>query len=278
MLRKILRFLLFGILAIALLVGGFFLYGLSLVRKLPWQSPVFDTERPADPGTIGPKGVLVFSKTNGFRHKSIEPGVAAIKALGKQRGWQVVSTENGAFFNDDYLKRFKVVVWLSTTGDVLTSDQEKAFERFVESGGGYVGIHSACDTEYDWAWYDRAVGTHFRDHSIFPHTPEAVLRVEDKQNASTAAMPDSWKHADEWYNFKTNPRKLPGIHVLMNVDESTYDVGETKGMGGDHPISWTHNVGQGRMFYTAIGHTPETFQQPLSLQHLAGGITWAGRF
>lgn len=278
MLRKILRFLLFGLLAIALLVGCLFLYSLSLVRKLPWQSPVFDTERPTDPGAIGPNGVLVFSKTNGFRHESIEPGIAAIKALGKQRGWQVVSTENGAFFNDDYLKRFKVVVWLSTTGDVLTPDQEKAFERFVESGGGYVGIHSACDTEYDWAWYDRAVGTHFRDHSIFPHTPEAVLRVEDKQNASTAGLPDRWKHIDEWYNFKTNPRKSPGIHVLMNVDESTYDLGETKGMGSDHPISWTHNVGQGRMFYTAIGHTPETFQQPLSLQHLAGGITWAGRF
>ncbi|MBO0939557.1 ThuA domain-containing protein [Fibrella sp. HMF5335] len=278
MVRKLLRFVLFTALALALLMGGFVLFAMYSIRKLPWQHPVFDTTRPADPGPVGDKGVLVFSKTNGFRHESIEPGVVALKTLGAQRGWTVVGTENGAFFNDDYLQKFKVVVWLSTTGDVLTPDQQAAFERFIERGGGYVGIHAACDTEYDWLWYDQLLGTHFRDHSLFPHTPEATLTIEDKTHPSTTGLPATWRHADEWYNFRKNPRTVPNIHVLLNVDEKTYDVGETKGMGGDHPISWTHNVGQGRMFYTALGHTAETFTEKNALQHIEGGIVWAGGF
>jgi len=277
MLKKILYGLGGLLLLLVVLAGSFYVYALHLVRKLPWQSPVFETVRPADPGEIGPKGVLVFSKTNGFRHSSIEPGIAAIQAFGKQQGWQVVATENGAFFNDDYLKRFKVVVWLSTTGDVLTPEQEAAFERFVEGGGGYVGIHAASDTEYDWAWYDRLVGTHFRDHSLFPHTPEGTLVTENRAHPTTTGLPERWKKADEWYNFRKNPRTVPGIAVLLSVDEKTYDVGETKGMGGDHPVSWTNQVGQGRVFYTALGHTDETFQQPLAMQHIMAGIAWAGK-
>jgi uncharacterized protein len=134
-----------------------------MIRKLPWQKPVFETIKPADPGQIGDKGVLIFSKTNGFRHTSIEPGIKALTAEGQKLGWKVVATENGAFFNDDYLARFKTIVFLSTTGDVLTKEQETAFEKYIENGGGYVGIHAAADTEYDWAWYDAALGTHFRD-------------------------------------------------------------------------------------------------------------------
>ena len=278
MLAKILKFFLYGLLTLVVLMGGFYLYGMYLVRKLPWQSPVFETVRPPDPGIIGPKGVLIFSKTNGFRHSSIEPGIAALQKVGKQRGWTVVTTENGAFFNDDYLKRFKVVVWLSTTGDVLMPDQQRAFERFVEQGAGYVGIHAASDTEYDWPWYDRLLGTHFRDHSLFPHTPEAELVVEDRQHPTTTGLPERWRKTDEWYNFRKNPRNVPGIHVLMNVNEKTYDVGETKGMGGDHPVSWTNQVGQGRVFYTAIGHTDETFQRPEAMRHIVAAIEWAGKF
>lgn len=119
------------------------------VCTLPWQKPVFDTARPADPGTVGEKGVLLFSKTNGFRHESIEPGIEALKKAGKKKGWDIRTTESGAFFNDVYLKRFKVVVFLSTTGNILTPEQEKTFEKLVENGGGHVGIHAASDTEYD---------------------------------------------------------------------------------------------------------------------------------
>ncbi len=277
MLKKIGRVLGLLFLAIVVVFIGFVGYAMFLLKKLPGQGPVFETIRPPDPGQLGPNAILVFSKTNSYRHASIEPGLVAIKAIGKQHGWPVVATENGAFFNDDYLRRFRVVVFLSTTGDVLLRDQEQAFERFIEAGGGYVGIHAASDTEYDWPWYDRLLGTHFRDHTLFPQTPEAELVTEVTDHEATAKLPARWKKMDEWYNFRANPRAVPGIRVLLSVDEKTYPVGMMKGMGGDHPISWTHEVGKGRMFYSALGHTDDTFQQPLAVAHLTGGIAWAGR-
>lgn len=278
MLHKIIKIVGWVLLAIVVIISGFFVYGMYMVKKLPWQHPVFDTARPADPGQVGDKGVLVFSKTNGFRHSSIEAGIEAIKKAGDARGWKVITTENGAFFNDDYLNRFKVVVFLSTTGDVLTPEQEKSFEKFIENGGGYVGIHAAADTEYDWLWYDKLLGTHFRDHSIFPHTPEATITTENRTHPSTKHLPEHWKKADEWYNYKNSVRGKDSLQVLMSLDEKTYDVGETKGMGGDHPIAWTNVIGKGRMFYTGLGHTDETFTDSNSLQHIIGGIEWAGKF
>ncbi len=274
--KKILRIigsLLMILMLIAVGVTGYVLY---VLKKLPGQEPTFETIRPADPGPVA-NGVLVFSKTNGYRHESIEAGIAAIRAIGKRRGWQIITTENGAFFNDNYLRRFRVVVFLSTTGDVLLRDQERAFERFVEAGGGYVGVHSASDTEYDWPWYGKLIGTYFRDHTLFPQTPAAELITENSDHPATATLPARWRKVDEWYNFRQNPRTVPGISVLLSVDEKTYPVGIMKGMGGDHPISWTNRIGKGRMFYTAIGHTAETFQTPLALQHIGGGIAWAGR-
>lgn len=149
MLRKLMKILLGLVLFVAILIGGLKLLLLYVTRQLPWQKPSFDTVRPADPGQVGAKGVLIFSKTNGFRHASIERGIEAFKKTGKEKGWDVRSTENGAFFNPDYLQRFKVVVFLSTTGDILTRDEERAFEQWVENGGGYVGIHAASDIEYE---------------------------------------------------------------------------------------------------------------------------------
>ncbi|MPR34904.1 ThuA domain-containing protein [Salmonirosea aquatica] len=279
MLRKLFKALAIvaGIALVAL--GGFYVYAMYLTRKLPWQHPVFDTERPADPGSIGPKGVLVFTKTNGFRHEdSILAGPAKYKEIAPKKGWDVVTTENGAFFNDDYLSRFKVVVFHCTTGDVLTPEQQAAFEKFVTQGGGYVGIHSAADTEYEWDWYDRLLGTHFRDHSIFPHTPIATVVTEIKTHPATVHLPDNFRRADEWYNYKRSVRGVAGIQVLLSLDENSYDVGETKGMGKDHPISWVNQIGQGRVFYTGMGHTAETFEEPLSLLHIVKAIEWAGKF
>ncbi len=278
MLRKIFKIFAW-LIAVVILVGvGFYTFGLYMVKKLPWQHPVFETIRPADPGTIGEKGVLIFSKTNGFRHESIEAGIAALTKTGQGKGWKVVTTENGAFFNDDYLGRFKVVIFLSTTGDILTPEQEKSFEKYIENGGGYVGIHAAADTEYDWTWYDKALGTHFRDHSLFPHTPEATLITEIRNHLSTNALPERWKKSDEWYNYKNSVRGKDSVQVLLSLDEQTYDVGETKGMGKDHPISWTNVAGKGRFFYTGIGHNPETFTDKNSMNHIIGGIEWAARF
>lgn len=275
--KQLFRVLFFLFVGMFVSFGGLMGYGMYLTRKLPWQHPVFDTGVPADPGVIGEKGVLLFSKTNGFRHGSIEKGVEEIKKAGEARGWHVVSTENGAFFNDDYLKKFKAVVFLSTTGDILTPAQEKAFEKYMAAGGGYVGIHSASDTEYDWKWYDAFLGTHFKNHSIFPHTPEGELTTEINDHPTTRHLPAKWKMKEEWYNFNKSVRSSTNFKVLVSVDEKTYNTGETKGMGGDHPISWIHETGQGRMFYTALGHHPETYTDPNSLNHILTAIEWAAK-
>lgn len=279
MIRKIIRVLLGVIGVLAVLAVTFIVSVMYVTRSLPWQKPVFDTVAPADPGEVGEKGVLIFSKTNGFRHESIEAGVEALIQAGKSRGWDVRATENGAFFTDDNLRRFKTVVFLSTTGDILTPEQEQAFVRFIQSGGGYVGIHAASDTEYEWSWYDNALGTHFRDHTLFPdHTPEAELITENASHPTTQHLPARWRKVDEWYNFKQNVRGKDSIQVLLSVNEASYKASFPKGMGGDHPISWTNAVGKGRVFYTALGHSPETFTDRNAMPHIMAGIEWAGRF
>lgn len=277
--RKFLKILVGLVVVLIVAVGGFVVFGMYVTRNLPWQKPEFDTTRPADPGTVGDKGVLIFSKTNGFRHESIEPGMEAIKKVGKTKGWDVRTTENGAFFNDDYLHRFKVVVFLSTTGDILTPEQEKAFEKFVENGGGYVGIHAASDTEYDWAWYDHMLGTHFRDHPLYPeHTPDAEVITDNRTHPTTQHLPAKWHKVDEWYNFKQSVRGKDSIQVLLSLNEASYPAKWPAKMGGDHPISWINTVGQGRVFYTGMGHTNETFTDRYAMPHIVAGIEWAGKF
>ncbi|MFM8451183.1 MAG: ThuA domain-containing protein [Haliscomenobacter sp.] len=277
--KRLVRYTLLSATLLVLLFSALNVYALYLTRQLPWQRPVFDYQRPADPGVVGNKGVLVFTKTNGFRHtESIAAGIATFQKEGEKRGWDVVCTENGAFFNTDYLSRFKVVVFHCTTGDVLTPEQEKVLEAFVTNGGGFVGIHSAADTEYSWEWYGQLVGAYFRDHSMRPHQPEATIHTEDLKHPTTRHLPKTWRRADEWYNYKANPRGKGKIHVLASLDENSYDVGETKGMGADHPISWVNKVGKGRAFYTGMGHAGVMFEQPLPLQHILAAIEWTGRF
>lgn len=213
--------------------------------------------------------VLVFSKTAGFRHDSIAAGVEAIQSLAGARQWVVAAGEDAAIFTDDFLEWFDVVVFLNTTGDILDSDQEAAFERFIQAGGGFVGIHSATDTEYDWVWYGGLVGAYFANHP--PGTTPAEIHVEDPAHPSAVTLPEIWERTDEWYNFTENPRDRVG--VILTLDESTYSGGT---MGEDHPISWAHEYDGGRAFYTAMGHTSESFREPLFLEHLTGAIEWAG--
>ena len=210
--------------------------------------------------------VLVFSKTAGFRHPSIPNGVAAIRQLGPQNNFDVVATENAADFADTNLTQFAAVIFLSTTGDVLDAAQQSAFERYIQAGGGYVGIHAASDTEYSWPWYGGLVGAWFSSH---PAIQKAALLVEDFDHGSSRFLPETWMRTDEWYNFRTNPRT--NVHVLARLDESSY-IGGTM---GDHPIAWFHEYDGGRAWYTAGGHTPESFSEPLFLAHLLGGIRYA---
>jgi uncharacterized protein (TIGR03437 family) len=213
--------------------------------------------------------VLVFSKTTGFRHDSIPDGINAIRQLGQQNNFAVDATEESSAFNDANLARYQAVVFLNTTGDVLDDNQQAAFERYLRNGGGFAGLHSATDTEYDWAWYGGLVGAYFAGH---PEIQPARIKVEDGSHPSTSPLPVEWQRTDEWYNFRSNPRGR--LKVLATLDETTYRGGE---MGADHPIAWCQLYDGGRAWYTAGGHTKESFAEPLFRQHLLGGIQFTAK-
>jgi len=212
--------------------------------------------------------LLVFSRTAGFRHDSIPDAIAAVRALGDQNGFLVDATEDPSVFTDSGLADYSAVSFLLTTGDVLNDSQQAAFERYIAAGNGFVGIHSAADTEYDWPWYGGLMGAYFASH---PDIQPAVVHREDANHPSTDSLPDVWVRTDEWYNFQTNPRDTPDIHVLASLDESSYSGGTM----GDHPIAWYQEYAGGRAWYTAGGHTRESYAEPLFLQHLLDGLEYA---
>ncbi|HEY0055646.1 MAG TPA: ThuA domain-containing protein, partial [Pedobacter sp.] len=213
-----------------------------------------------------PIRLLVFSKTSGFRHGSIEHGKAAIMKLGEENGYRVDTTENSEYFVDDSLKNYSAVIFLNTTMNVLNPAQETGFKRYIQAGGGYVGIHAASDTEYDWTWYGKLVGAYFAGH---PAQQDAIINVIDKGNISTSHLPEKWKRFDEWYNYKNIN---PDIKVVLSLDEKSYKGGTN---GDNHPIAWYHEFDGGRAFYTGLGHTDQSYTEPLFLKHLLGGIKYA---
>src|SRR5688572_2738714 len=218
-----------------------------------------------------PYKVLVFSKTAGFRHASIPDGLQAIRRLGTNNNFTVDASENSAVFTSSNLQQYRAVIFLLTTGDILDANQQAAFESYIRAGGGYVGVHSASDTEYTWPWYGQLVGAYFQSH---PANQTATVRVADHAHPSTAHLPDLWVRFDEWYNLQTNPRGR--VHVLATLDERTYAPG-AGAMGFDHPIAWCHEFDGGRAFYTAGGHTSESYTESHFERHLLGGIEWAAR-
>ena len=211
--------------------------------------------------------VLVFSKTAAYRHASIPEGIAAIRLLGDQNGFRVDATEDAAVFTDENLARYRAVVFLSTTGEVLDNEQRAAFEKYIRQGGGFVGIHAATDTGYEWPWYGELVGAYFKRHPVIQ---PAVLKVVDPSHPSTRHLPLTWKRTDEWYDFRQDVAS--DITVLVTIDEMSYGGGR---MGAHHPMAWYHDYDGGRAWYTAVGHSAEAFSEPLVLEHLRGGILWA---
>ena len=217
-----------------------------------------------------PKRLLVFSKTGGFRHASIKDGKIALQKLAAQHKYAVDFTEDANVFTDVNLARYDAVVFLLTTGTILNDIQKTAFERYIRSGGGYVGVHSASDTEYDWSWYGGLVGAYFDRIHGHSKVMQATIHVTDRTQPSTMMLPAVWIRTDEWYNFATNPRGR--VNVLMTIDENSYKGGT---MGADHPIAWYHEYDGGRAWYTALGHTSASYYEPLFLVHLWGGIVYA---
>ena len=213
--------------------------------------------------------ILVYSRTTGWRHSSIPFGIAALERLGAEHGFTPVFTEDPAMFTDSTLRQFDAVVFLNTTLNVLNAEQQTAFERFIQAGGGFVGVHSAADTEYEWPWYGRLVGAWFKDHPNHPNVRAAAVDVIDPNHAATEMLPERWEREDEWYNYRSF---YPGINVLAQLDEESYDGGTN---GSYHPIAWYHEYDGGRAFYTGLGHTDESYSEPLFLEHLLGGIRYA---
>lgn len=215
-----------------------------------------------------PDFVLVFTKTEGYRHESISTGVKALRELGRQNNFIVIRTESPEDFTDQNLKNYQLVVFLSTTGDVLDAEEEKAFENYINGGGSFLGIHAASDTEYEWDWYGKLVGGYFESHPNNPNVLEATVQRIDKTHISTKHLPDSWVRNDEWYNYKN---LNPAMTIALNLDESSYKGGTN---GKSHPIAWYHEVGQGRAYYSGGGHTNESYKEANFIQHILGAIEW----
>lgn len=211
--------------------------------------------------------VLVFSKTTGFRHDSIPAGIALIRSLGAAHGFAVDATEDASLFTRQSLRSYRAVIFLNTTGEVLNNNQQADFEAYIRGGGGWVGVHSAADTEYSWPFYGELLGgAWFRNH---PPIQAATLRVAEETHPSTRHLPPSFSFTDEWYNFQTRPQG----RVLLKLDEASYSPGA--GAMGDHPIAWHRSIGTGRAWYTGLGHRIETYADERFVQHLLGGILWA---
>ena len=215
--------------------------------------------------------VLVFSKTEGYRHQNIEIGVASFRTLAANKSWKMTTTEDATYFNDKFLSKIDVVVFFNTTGDILNSSEEIALEGFIKSGGGFLGIHAAADTEYDWPFYQELIAAHFASH---PPTQKARLIVHQETNhPAIGHLGNEWSLRDEWYSFK-EPLKSHAT-LLMEVDDSSLS-GKIP-LTESHPIAWAHEKYGGRSMYTGIGHTAEQFSDPVYLEHIARSVEWVGR-
>ena len=219
---------------------------------------------------------LLVSKTAGWHHESINEGVAAIKALANRNFFDVQWHQEAIPITDKYLESFQVIIFLNTTGDILKDDEQKAVEKFIQSGKGFVGIHSASDTEYGWEWYTKMVGRMFHIHPVIQ---TARLKITDKKFPGLQGFVNEPWWTDEWYEF--DPETIGNLNYILAVDESTYSPkvqwGEKigKGMGNLHPIAWYHDYDGGRAFYTALGHMPSDYSEQAFLDHIYAGIFWA---
>ena len=223
--------------------------------------------------------VFLFTKTTEWHHKSINAGVTALEEMAKLHHFTLEWHEDATLINDKNLERFDVVIFLSTTGDVMNESQQKSLQKFVRSGKGFVGIHSASDTEKNWPWFEKLVGRKFKIHPVI-QTAKLNNLTPNFPGLENFAQVQWW--TDEWYDFVPNdPAGQDNLRYLLSVDEGSYntksDWGDLKGdgMGEFHPISWFQNFQGGRSFYTALGHLPATYKTKQFQDHIYGGIFWA---
>lgn len=278
---KILAWIFFSMFIVIVFIGGFFIY------KVKYGFPVrFETVAPEIDFPLEKKiAVLLFSKTTGFRHDaSIEAGKQAFSKMASANNWFLYETESGGVFNKDQLSKFDVVVFNNSTGRVLNDEQQQLLENFVENGGMLLGIHGAGDDSHRWDWYEKnLIGAKFSHHPIKNQIQETDLFLEaDVAPALKRDLPDTWTHADEWYVFFSNPR-IQGFRIIYTIDGEKIDPNgnilwiknKNFGMGEDHPVAWHKNVGNGKTFYTSIGHDASAWEQETFLQMLENAVNWS---
>lgn len=231
-------------------------------------SPESD-EAPTVMESVTDHRLLVFSYTDGWRHDSIEAGVEAIELLGEENGVSVYATEDSGHFTEYDLSNYDAIIFLNTTEAIFNEEQRDAFRSYIQNGGGFVGVHSASDTEYDWPWYGELVGAYFDSHPNNPNVRNARIEIVNSDHRSTDMLPNPWERDDEWYNFRQIPDH---VEVLLQLDTESY---EGSAHPGNHPIAWYHEFDGGRAFYTGLGHTIESYSEDLFLQHLWGGIEYS---
>lgn len=280
--KRVFKILLWIVLALLLAIAAAAALNWDLVQRLFFGGvKVYETTPPQLPADIKRPAILVFSKTNGFRHgESIPVATAMFDTMAKEKGWGIYQTENGATFSPAILARFDAVVFNNVSGDVFTPEQRAAFKAYLENGGGFVGVHaSGGDFSYKWDWYvNDLIGAQFIGHPIDPQFQKALVRVEDRTHPATKHLSETWERVDEWYSFDTSVRKS-GFTILATLDETSYSpkamFGEDISMGKDHPIVWWHCIGKGRALYSGLGHTPESYREPAYIQMLTGAVSWA---
>jgi uncharacterized protein len=283
MLRKILKVVMWLLIALLALIAVLAALNWDTIQRVGLGGlKVYETSPPVLPADIKRPAILVFSKTNGFRHdEAITAGKSYFAQLAKDKGWGHFETENGAVFNPAMLAKFDAVVFNNTSGDVFTPDQEAAFKAFLENGGGYVGLHAAGDSSHkEWAWYTKQlIGADFTQHTMDPQFQAAKVNVEAKDHPAMLGLPASWSRTEEWYSFEKSPRAT-GVAVLATVDENSYKpVGMfSKDLRmGDHPSIWARCIGKGRVLYTIFGHRAEAFAEAETKLLLANATGWALR-
>jgi len=279
--KKVLKILL--TLVVIVLTGAATLLWFSGGWNIVFPSSQHDSKAPSIPKNLASAALLVFSKTNSFRHiDGIAGGNLAIKQIAKKNGWGLFSTENGAVFNENDLSRFDTVIFLNASGDMLSDQQQQVFQRWLEAGGGWVGIHAAGDDSHaSWQWYGQnLIGATFTAHILGPQFQSAKVVIDSPQHPVAAALPNSWLHTEEWYSWDRSPRSN-GFTVVAVLDEDSYTpvqniMGKKRDLRmGDHPVVWTNCIGRGRTVYSTLGHTAEAFEQPEHLQLLENALHWS---
>ena len=250
--------------------------------NLVFPSVHHDTVAPQLPPSLASPGILLFTKTNGFRHRDgITGGAAFLEGAARERGWGIFHTENGAIFNERDLQRFQVVIFLNASGDMLSAEQEAAFEAWLQDGGGWLGVHSAGDSSHEgWHWYrDNLIGADFTAHIMGPQFQTATVLTESHDHPVVKDMPSTWQHEEEWYSWEKSPRP-EGFTILATIDEASYQPIE-KFMGnerdlsmGDHPVVWSNCVGKGRSVYLTMGHKADAFEQPNVQRLIVNSVLW----